>query len=108
MTADRSLFQRLYRFQLLLLLVIGSLLLNANALASTSPSKSPNDPNSYRYLELDNGLRVILASDPEADKAAASMNVSVGSGNDPADREGLADRKSTRLNSSHVRISYAV
>ncbi|HLT13401.1 MAG TPA: insulinase family protein [Marinobacter sp.] len=90
MTADRSLFQRLYRFQLLLLLVIGSLLLNANALASTSPSKSPNDPNSYRYLELDNGLRVILASDPEADKAAASMNVSVGSGNDPADREGLA------------------
>ena len=90
MTADRSLIQRLYRFQLLLLLVIGSLLLNATALASTSPSKSPNDPNSYRYLELDNGLRVILASDPEADKAAASMNVAVGSGNDPADREGLA------------------
>ncbi|MGB2109895.1 MAG: insulinase family protein, partial [Marinobacter vinifirmus] len=41
-------------------------------------------------LELDNGLRVVLASDPAADKAAASMNVAVGSGNDPKDREGLA------------------
>ncbi|OZB19680.1 MAG: peptidase M16 [Marinobacter sp. 34-60-7] len=65
------------------------LLLAVPALA-VEPTQSPNDPNDYRYLELDNGLRVILASDPEADKAAASMNVAVGSGNDPADREGMA------------------
>ena len=90
MTADRPVFHRLYRFQCLLLLLIGSVLLSPYALAGVSPTKSPNDPNEYRYLELDNGLRVVLASDPEADKAAASMNVAVGSGDDPADREGLS------------------
>ncbi|GGC56002.1 insulinase family protein [Marinobacter halophilus] len=90
MTAERPVLHRLYRFQCLLLLLIGSVLLSPYALASVSPTKSPNDPNEYRYLELDNGLRVILASDPEADKAAASMNVAVGSGDDPADREGLS------------------
>jgi secreted Zn-dependent insulinase-like peptidase len=60
------------------------------ALAAQQPVKSPNDPNEYRYLELDNGLRAILVSDPSADKAAAALNVSVGSGDDPEDREGLA------------------
>ena len=90
MTAERSLFHRLFRFQILALLVLGYLLLSPLALASVSPVKSPNDPNKYLYLELDNGLRVVLASDPAADKAAASMNVAVGSGNDPKDREGLA------------------
>ena len=39
------------------------------ALAAQQPVKSPNDPNEYRYLELDNGLRAILVSDPSADKA---------------------------------------
>ncbi|MBN7770088.1 insulinase family protein [Marinobacter daepoensis] len=62
----------------------------AVAAATLSPTQSPNDPNQYRFLELDNGLRVILASDPDADKAAASLNVAVGSGNDPKEREGLA------------------
>ncbi|KRW82825.1 peptidase M16 [Marinobacter sp. P4B1] len=80
----------MFRFQILALLFLGYLLLSPLALASVSPVKSPNDPNEYRYLELDNGLRVVLASDPAADKAAASMNVAVGSGNDPEDREGLA------------------
>src|SRR5690554_7176948 len=90
MTAERSLLHRLFRFQILALLFLGYLLLSPLAQASVSPVKSPNDPNEYRYLELDNGLRVVLASDPAADKAAASMNVAVGSGNDPKDREGLA------------------
>ena len=90
MTAERSLVHRLFRIQILALLVLGYLLLSPLALASVSPVKSPNDPNEYRYLELDNGLRVVLTSDPAADKAAASMNVAVGSGNDPKDREGLA------------------
>ncbi|PSF12032.1 insulinase family protein [Marinobacter shengliensis] len=90
MTPDRPVFQNLYRFQFVLLFLLGSVLLSPLTVAGASPTKSPNDPNEYRFLELDNGLRVILASDPEADKAAASMNVAVGSGNDPADREGLA------------------
>ncbi|WP_228160583.1 insulinase family protein [Marinobacter bohaiensis] len=71
-------------------LVILSLLLPALALAATAPVKSPNDDNQYRYLELENGLNVLLISDPDADKAAAAMNVSVGSGDDPDDRQGLA------------------
>ncbi len=66
------------------------LLITGQTLAATAPIKSPNDDNAYRYLTLDNQLRVLLVSAPESDKAAASMNVAVGSGNDPANREGLA------------------
>lgn len=69
----------------LALLLLGSL-----ALAAGDIRKSPNDDNQYRYLELENGLRAILVSDPAADKAAASLNVAVGSGDDPKGREGLA------------------
>lgn len=65
-------------------------LTTALAQAAIEPVKSPADTNSYRYLSLDNGLEVLLISDPDADKAAASLNVAVGSGHDPADREGLA------------------
>lgn len=55
-----------------------------------TPIASPADNNQYRYLTLDNGLEILLISDPDADKAAASMNIPLGSGNDPADREGMA------------------
>lgn len=58
--------------------------------AAVQPIKSPNDEAQYRYLTLDNGLEVLLISNPDADKGAAAMNVSVGSGDDPKDREGLA------------------
>jgi secreted Zn-dependent insulinase-like peptidase len=71
-------------------LLLGLLLGSAFAQAKNTPVQSPNDPNEYRIIELDNGLRAILVSDPHADKAAASMNVAVGSGDDPKDREGLA------------------
>ncbi|QBM16563.1 protease 3 [Marinobacter sp. JH2] len=89
MTVKPPLFRRLYRLPPLLLL-LASLIPSAYSHAETEPRKSPNDPNSYRYLELENGLRIILVSDTEADKAAASLNVAVGSGNDPSDREGMA------------------
>ncbi|MDA0976976.1 MAG: insulinase family protein [Proteobacteria bacterium] len=52
--------------------------------------KSPNDQRDYRYLELENGLKVVLISAPDADKSAASMTVFRGSFDDPADRPGLA------------------
>jgi len=55
-----------------------------------APVKSPQDTREYRYLELPNRLRVMLVSDATTDKAAASMYVRAGSGNDPADRQGLA------------------
>lgn len=52
--------------------------------------KSPADSRSYRFLTLDNGMKVLLVSDPEADKAAASLSIDVGSFENPADRDGLA------------------
>ena len=52
--------------------------------------KSETDDRSYRFLELSNGLKVLLVSDLDADKSAASMTVYRGSYQDPIGREGLA------------------
>ncbi len=57
---------------------------------SPMPIVSENDDRQYRYLVLENQLRVLLVSDSTSDKAAASMDVNVGSGDDPKDRAGLA------------------
>lgn len=65
-------------------------LLSLTAHAAHAVVKSPYDPRSYETMELDNGLKVVLISDPETDKAAASLDVYVGSGSDPKGREGLA------------------
>ena len=40
--------------------------------------KAELDPREYRALVLPNGMRVLLASDARAKKAAAAMNVQVG------------------------------
>ena len=55
-----------------------------------TPTISPFDDRDYRVITLDNGLQALLVSDPDADKAAASMNVRVGSAQDPDDLQGLA------------------
>ncbi|MYB35428.1 MAG: hypothetical protein F4X92_10000 [Gammaproteobacteria bacterium] len=52
--------------------------------------KSPEDDKQYRYLVLDNAMKVLLVSDPSADKAGASLDVNIGSGSDPDDWPGLA------------------
>ncbi|PNW78182.1 hypothetical protein CHLRE_09g386113v5 [Chlamydomonas reinhardtii] len=52
--------------------------------------KPANDDMEYRYLLLPNGLRVLLISDPTADKAGAAMDVCVGSLSDPRAFPGLA------------------
>ena len=52
--------------------------------------RSPADLRDYRAITLGNGLEALLVSDPETDKAAASLDVNVGSADDPADRPGLA------------------
>uniref|UniRef100_UPI002596DBDA insulinase family protein n=1 Tax=uncultured Cobetia sp. TaxID=410706 RepID=UPI002596DBDA len=71
----------------------------ANSASSTAPAraeqaspviKSENDQRLYRSLTLDNGLRVLLVSDAKADKAAAAVDVEVGSAQDPDDVPGLA------------------
>ncbi|MDX1589450.1 MAG: insulinase family protein [Oleiphilaceae bacterium] len=55
-----------------------------------TPDSGPSDPSQYRHLTLENGMGVLLVSNPRVDKAAASLDVMVGSGDDPEDRPGLA------------------
>ncbi|KAF8049490.1 hypothetical protein N665_2199s0001 [Sinapis alba] len=52
--------------------------------------KPRTDNREYRRIVLKNSLEVLLISDPETDKCAASMNVSVGSFSDPEGLDGLA------------------
>ncbi|CAN6804035.1 unnamed protein product [Brassica oleracea] len=52
--------------------------------------KPRTDKREYRRIVLKNSLEVLLISDPETDKCAASMNVSVGSFSDPEGLDGLA------------------
>ncbi|MDX1320735.1 MAG: insulinase family protein, partial [Oceanospirillum sp.] len=64
---------------------------NSTAQSTDQPIiTSQNDQRNYRTLTLDNQLSVILVSDPKADKAAAAMNVAIGSGQDPKEFAGLA------------------
>ncbi|MFT5176553.1 MAG: insulysin [Gammaproteobacteria bacterium] len=53
-------------------------------------TKSESDLRNYRALVLDNGMQVVLVSDPTTDKASASLSVDIGSGANPPDRAGLA------------------
>ena len=52
--------------------------------------KSPSDSREYKYFVMPSGLQVLVVSDPTADRAAASMDVSVGSFSDPPRFPGLA------------------
>ena len=62
----------------------------AQADLSQLPEKASTDRSEYRHLVLDNGLRVILLSDPDLNKSSASVVVGAGSYMDPEDRAGLA------------------
>ena len=52
--------------------------------------KSANEKRIHYSYFLPNGLQVLLVSDKEAQKAAASLNIAVGSGNNPRDTLGIA------------------
>lgn len=54
------------------------------------PISSPYDQHAYRFLQFDSGLKILLVSDPLAEKAAASMNVNAGSLHEPDAWPGLA------------------
>jgi hypothetical protein len=58
--------------------------------AEISIRKSPNDSRDYRYLVLPNELRVLLVSDPDTDRAAASLTVLRGYYHEPREYPGLA------------------
>ncbi|RTE86439.1 MULTISPECIES: insulinase family protein [Gammaproteobacteria] len=51
---------------------------------------SPYDEREYRTLTLENGLRVLLVSDTETEKAAAALAVGAGSMQNPDSQLGLA------------------
>ena len=52
--------------------------------------QSPNDSSSYEYLQLSNGLTVLLVHQADSEKSAAALTVNVGHFDDPLPREGLA------------------
>ena len=52
--------------------------------------KSENDSREYRYITLPNQLKVLLVSDSKTERSAASLDVNVGSRQDPEDYQGLA------------------
>ncbi|CAJ2671458.1 unnamed protein product [Trifolium pratense] len=52
--------------------------------------KARIDKRNYKRIVLRNSLQVLLISDPDTDKCAASMSVGVGYFSDPAGLEGLA------------------
>ncbi|CAM0906365.1 unnamed protein product [Alopecurus aequalis] len=62
----------------------------ATTMVEVEVTKARNDKRGYRRVVLPNALECLLISDPDTDKAAASMNVSVGYFCDPDGMEGLA------------------
>ncbi|CAM9724374.1 unnamed protein product, partial [Hapterophycus canaliculatus] len=52
--------------------------------------KSPTDTRDYLAMELPNGMKVILVSDPDTKISAAAMDVHVGYFSDPDYLPGLA------------------
>ncbi|MCD8522070.1 MAG: insulinase family protein [Saccharospirillaceae bacterium] len=79
------------RYWTFLLIVLGAIVFSMIKF-SAGPELvvSPADTFKYRYLTLDNGMKVLLVNTPDADKAAAAVSVDAGSGDDPKGREGLA------------------
>ena len=88
MVLPEALLPKAYR-QIALLTLL-ALIFTFPALAAEQIVKSPNDDRQYESFTLPNQLKVLIISDPDTDKAAAAMDVFVGSNNDPKDREGLA------------------
>ncbi len=78
-------------------MVIGFLVLSTLARASdadikppAAPFRAPDDRSEYRHLVLENGLRVLLCSDPDISVASAAVAVDAGYYDDPPTRPGLA------------------
>ncbi|HCL27805.1 MAG TPA: hypothetical protein DIC52_05145 [Candidatus Latescibacteria bacterium] len=58
--------------------------------ADVALAKHPLDQSEYRHFIMDNGLKVLLVSDPRFNKSAAAMYVGVGTLSNPKERMGLA------------------
>ena len=82
--------RKLLAIPVLLLWVVPCLLTAQETPQYNLPIRSDLDTRDYRGFVLENGLKVLLVSDPKTDRAGASMDVNVGSGSDPAEWNGLA------------------
>ena len=60
------------------------------AVLATELEKSSLDDRAYRVIQLQNKLEVLLAHDPDTDRASAAMDVRVGSFSDADDMLGMA------------------
>ena len=47
--------------------------------------KPDTDKRNYRHVSLNNGLQVLLVSDPESEKAAACLRVEIGKSHETVD-----------------------
>ena len=63
---------------------------SSTAAVAAEVVKSPIDEREYLAFTLPNGLRVLLISDPDSSRAAAALDVHVGSFCDPQNIPGLA------------------
>ncbi len=52
--------------------------------------KSPLDQRDFDFQELENGIKVLFITDPSVKESAAAMRISVGSTQDPMEKQGLA------------------
>ena len=52
--------------------------------------KSEKDPRQYQAIRLDNGMTVLLVSDPQATKSLSALTLPVGSLESPRNQQGLA------------------
>ena len=71
-------------------LTLGWFLIFEIAVSAQTLKKHPDDKSVSRHFILENGLKVLLVSDPKFNKSAASLEVQVGSLMDPEDRQGLS------------------
>lgn len=51
--------------------------------------KSEQDKRLYRGIQLDNGMKVLLVSDPTTDKSAACLSCEIGHMSDPEKLPGI-------------------
>jgi len=70
--------------------VMASSVAFASKNATVDVIKSPNDQRLYRAITLPNKLQVVLVSDPETEKSAASLSVGIGLLFDPMTQQGMA------------------
>jgi secreted Zn-dependent insulinase-like peptidase len=81
---------KLFWASLSIVFLLTACVVSPQGFLSNSPLKSVNDSRDYRYIQLNNKLKVLLVSDNKAERAAAALDVNVGSRQDPKDYQGLA------------------